>query len=66
MVIECFIVAIQWYGPWKVITYLGKYFQHKDESVLNKDKDNYKRDIGGVEPYAEAVFQVLYKFVLHI
>lgn len=57
--LEVVLVILQWYGPYLVIQYLVRYLKHQDEAVLNADKQKYERDIGVLEPFVEAVFQVL-------
>ena len=57
--IEVVLVVLQWYGPYLVIKYLVSYFKHQDEAILGREKEKYERDIGLLEPFTEAVLQVL-------
>ena len=49
-----------------VVKYLLRYiFIHRDEAILEAEKEKFERDIGVLEPFAEAVLQVLFNMLLH-
>ena len=68
LIIEILLVLIQWYAPYIVVKYLLRYiFIHKDEAILEAEKAKFERDIGVLEPFLEAVLQVLFNLsLIHI
>ena len=66
LIFEILLVLIQWYAPYIVVKYLLRYiFKHRDEAVLEAEKERFERDIGVLEPFAEAVLQVLFNILLY-
>ena len=55
---EIIFVILFFYPQWRTIRFLTEYCNHKDETQLREDKDNYTSNFGHVEPFLESAFQV--------
>ena len=49
----CFI-----YPQWKSLKILFNYIEHRNEQRLEKEKNDFDRDLGALEPFLESTFQV--------
>ena len=56
--VEFVFVMALFYPQWKTIRFLGEYLYHRNENVLNEAKDRFDSDVGSLEPFLEAGFQV--------
>ena len=61
---EIIFVILFFYPQWRTIRFLTEYCNHKDETQLREDKDNYTSNFGHVEPFLESAFQVSRYLVL--
>ena len=56
--VEFVFVMALFYPQWKTIRFLGEYLYHRNENELNEAKDRFDSDVGSLEPFLEAGFQV--------
>ena len=64
-VFELILVLLLFYPQWKTLKFLYSYWMdHRDEKKLEKDKDDFDRDVSSLEPFLESAIQVLRKHIL--
>ena len=67
--LELIVVLFLFYPQWKTLKFLYSYWMdHRDEKKLEKDKDDFDRDVSSLEPFLESAIQVLqqtYQFKRH-
>ena len=59
---ELITVVFLFYPQWKTLRYLANYlFYHRDEEKLEKDRNDFDRDVSTVEPFLESSLQVRFQ-----
>ena len=55
---ESIFVLLNCYPQYKCLKFLVKFLLNRDEEKLQQDKNNFDSQIGLLEPFLEAAFQV--------
>ena len=61
---EIVFVFILFYPQWRTLRFLGTYLYRRDEDQLNRAKEKFDVQVGSLEPFLEAAFQVREHFRL--
>ena len=56
--VEFISVLILCYPQWRCVKWLVNYFYHKDENILQNEKQTYQKDVETVEAFVESGIQV--------
>ena len=57
-IFEIIPLVLLFYPQYKTIKFLVQYLIHRDETVLNREKEENDRNVAPLEPFLESALQV--------